>query len=268
MGCDPKLKSVVLALTRSLSRLLTRAGLDAREFAELAKLGYVEAVRDDYGRADHPASISQTARITGLSRAEVKRLLEDVKPKDLPPIATSSAEGIALHYWYSDPDYLDDTGEPASIAYGPGKGSFLALVARHLDDHDPEQLLQRLQDAGCVELREDGRLGALKRNFSDPDAVPMALASVESLAATMVHNSMKQEEPSLLQRTVYSHTIDPADLLKVRRLLRDKAANFCEEVDDLFMGLEVDDARNAREAAEANLITSGLGVYYYEKPTE
>jgi len=268
MGCDPNLQSVVLALTRSLSRLLTRAGLDAREFSELAKLGYVEAVRDDYGRVDRPASISQTARVTGLSRAEVKRLLEDVKQTDLPPIATSSAEGVTLHYWYSDPDYLDDQGEPASISFGPGKGSFRDLVARYLDDDDPEQLLQRLQEAGCVELKEDGQIGALKRNFSDPDAVPMALASVESLAATMVHNSLKQEEPSLLQRTVYSHTIDPADLMRVRRLLRDKAANFCEEVDDLFMGLEVDDAKSTREAADANLITSGLGVYYYEKPTE
>jgi hypothetical protein len=214
-----------------------------------------------------PASISKTARLTGLSRAEVKRLMEDPSTDNLPAIATCYPEGIALHFWHSDPGYLDASGDPRQIEFEGGAGSFCDLVARHVEGQEPSALLHRLRRGGCVVTQEDGTLKAVKRNFSDPDALAMALTSMETMAQTIAHNNLNKHEPTIIQRTVYSHTIDPSDLVKVRRLLRAKAVNFCEEVDDLFAGHEVVDPTSPEEAAEASLMTAGLGVYYYEKPT-
>ena len=268
MPDDPKLKSVLLSMNKSLARVLINAGLNTRACVDLVKLAFVEAVAEDYGKDGKLASISQTARVTGLTRAEVKRLLSSDKARKLPTIASSYPEGVALHFWHSDPAFLDDNGDPSLLAYGPGEGTFSDLVEKHVEKYDPATLLDRLQKQQCVARRDDGLLQAIKRNFSDRGALALALGSMETMAQTIAHNNLNKDEPSMLQRTVYSHTIDRADLARVRRLLRAKGANFCEEVDDLFAGHEVSDPVGTNQTSDASLITAGLGVYYYEKPTE
>lgn len=148
--------------------------------------------------------------------------MNDPSTDKLPAIATCYPEGIALHFWHSDPAYLDPNGDPRQIEFEDGAGSFCELVARHVEGQEPSALLHRLRRGGCVVTQEDGTLRAVKRNFSDPDALAMALTSMETMARTIAHSNLNKHEPTIIQRTVYSHTIDPSDLVQVRLLLRAK----------------------------------------------
>ena len=267
MAARGKLRNVIIAMNKALARILMHAGIDGREFVQLAKLGYVAAATEQFAREGKRQSVLRTAKVTGLSRAETKRLMVELRTNEFPPIDTGFPESITLHFWHSDQNFLDNNGGPSIIDYGPGNGTFCDLVDRHLGNADPASLLDRLIRAGSVRKLNDGRLHAVKRNFSNPDALPMALSSMATMASTIAHNKLDREQAPMLQRSVYSHTIDPADLQLIRRLLRDKAANFCEEVDDLFAGHEVADPISPDEVKDASLMTAGLGIFYYERPT-
>ncbi|MBT8077566.1 MAG: hypothetical protein KJO31_03275 [Gammaproteobacteria bacterium] len=268
MSADVQLQHVIIAMNKALAGVLIHAGIDGRQFVQFAKLGYVAAVEDACKQEGKLASISRVSRVTGLSRAESKRLLDEIRSTGQLPACTSSFEGVALHFWYTIPAFLDDEGMPAAIEFGPGDGTFSDLVASYVGETDAGALLDRLVDTGCVKREADGRLRAVKRNYSDPDALGLALSGIEMMASTIAHNKLKKHEPSMLQRQVYSHTIEPSALLMIRRLLRDKAANFCEEVDDLFSGHELAEADEIETAEPGSLMTAGLGVYYYERPTQ
>ena len=268
MSSNATLQHVVISMNKALATLLIHAGIDGRQFVHLAKLGYVAAVEEACEREGKRASISRVSRVTGLSRAEAKRLLDELHECDLQPVMTSSAEGVALHFWHTIPAFLDESGQPRTIALGPGDGTFTDLVANYVGDADAAALLDRLTRAGSVVREDDGRFRAVKRNYSDPDALGLAFSSIETMAATIAHNKLKKQEPAMLQRQVYSHTIEPEELTMIRRVLRDKAANFCEEVDDLFSGHELSEPGEIDTVEPGSLMTAGLGVYYYERPTQ
>src|SRR5690348_13028076 len=68
--------SAVLASTRQwlkpLVHVLIRCGITWREFADVAKIAYVEVATRQFGKRGRPTNVSRTAVLTGLARRDVR----------------------------------------------------------------------------------------------------------------------------------------------------------------------------------------------------
>ena len=76
---EPIQKTLARALhtmLRPLVRILLRNGIAYGSFAELAKKTYVEVAFEDFAPEGKKQTVSRVSALTGLTRKEVKRLLE------------------------------------------------------------------------------------------------------------------------------------------------------------------------------------------------
>ena len=72
------LLSALLRALKPISRLLMKAGIGYREFAEISKCAFVDVATKDYGLRGRPTNISRVAVMTGLTRKEVKRIRDKI----------------------------------------------------------------------------------------------------------------------------------------------------------------------------------------------
>jgi hypothetical protein len=171
-----------------------------------------------------------------------------------------------LHYWYSDPEFLDSTGNPARLPFSGDSRSFSALVRRFGGDIPPGAMRTELKRVGAIEEVEGGNLRVLKRTFrpeGDHDSLVASLVhGVYPLIATVSHNTdPNRVGPTWTQRIAFTRSVNQTDVPRLKRIAGDRIAAFAESVDDLFMAFE---APKEEEIDELDKATIAVGVFYFE----
>ena len=161
------LERAVLALLRPLVRLVLKRGLAYGQFAELAKQAYVEVARRDFAVPGRKMTVSRVAVLTGLTRKEASRLLQQEPPADSDnPRRRINRAARVLSAWIREADYHDGRGGPASLAFDAESGpSFSRLVADHGGDVTPHAVLDELVRVGAIHTLKDGRLRPIERAY-------------------------------------------------------------------------------------------------------
>jgi hypothetical protein len=183
-------------------------------FSELARTAFAQAAADisklRNGRVNH----SRIAALTGLTRADVKRLLEQKAPH-------SNRRGLTamervVEGWRSDPEFAIQPGRPRQLSISGRRGSFAHLVKKYGGDvtHravlDELRRLQAVRDSnGSVYLSRSLYAGR-RSNFTFLSPVLPILIDVLRLAAK------KGANPASLIRTLSIPTETDVDLAIVR----------------------------------------------------
>lgn len=260
---ERQLRNTLLAFLRPLSKMLLIAGIDAREFVEIAKSAYVDTATSDFGNNDKLASVLRVSEVTGLTRAEVKRVRELEQEYGEERIHDVNHDSFVLHEWFRDPAYHDSSGQPRTLSFGPGAGTFCELVGKVAPDRDPQDMLGRLARLGNIKLGNDGEIEPVSRIVLVTKGLEQAVYAIEwgllPIMTTTLHN-FTDPENSLLHRNVNSHQVDKENRPTLRRILRDRTAEFTEAVDDLLSGYE--DATIDATNPDAKVV--GLCICYYE----
>jgi hypothetical protein len=134
-------------LTELASALLSR-GMTPKRFSELARSAFVRAAADlsrlRNGRVNH----SRVAAQTGLTRADVKRLLWqdgfDAASRDKTPVE-SVIEG-----WRADRAFVTRPGHPRRLPISGSNASFARLVRKYGGDVPHRAVLDELRRIGAV----------------------------------------------------------------------------------------------------------------------
>ena len=176
---ERQLRNTLLAFLRPLSKLLLIAGIDAREFIEIAKSAYVDTATNDFGNNDKPASVLRVSEVTGLTRADVKRIRELEQDYGEERVHDVNHDSFVLHEWFRDPTYHDSSGQPRTLSFGPGAGTFCDLVARAAPDRDPEEMLERLVRLGNIRLGNDGEIEPVSRTVLVAKGLEQAVYTIE-----------------------------------------------------------------------------------------
>ena len=71
------LNRAVLRVLRALIRVLVRHGVALPAFVELAKRAYVDVALNDFAIPGRKPSVSRAAPLTGLTRKETQRMVDD-----------------------------------------------------------------------------------------------------------------------------------------------------------------------------------------------
>jgi hypothetical protein len=260
---ERQLRNTLLAFLRPLSKLLLIAGIDAREFIEIAKSAYVDTATNEFGNKDKPASVLRVSEVTGLTRADVKRVRELGQEYGEERVHDVNHDSFVLHEWFRDPTYHDSGGQPRTLSFGPGAGTFSDLVARAAPDRDPQDMLERLVQLGNIKLGNDGEIEPVSRMVMVTAGLEQAVYTIEwgllPIMTTTLHNFIDHKN-GFLHRNVNSHQVAEKNRPTLRRILRDRTAEFTEAVDDLMAGYEDETI----DAADPDARAVGLCICYYE----
>ena len=260
-----KILDALYSLMRQVARILLRSGIGYREFAEIAKTAFVDVSTTDYGLRGRPTNISRVAVMTGLTRKEIRRIRSKIDGAEASKVYRTVPASDVLHFWHTDPIFLDEEGQPAALDFDDHENSFAVLVKKYGGDIPPGAMRTELKRVGAVSEDDDGRLRALKRSFSLPtssEKIAEGLVGLSALGQTIAHNadSLDRGVGTYVQRTVETKRISAEDAKRLRRILTSRLIEFSESIDDLFGAYE---ALHESEADNSNEVI-GVGLYYFQ----
>ncbi|MHA7838059.1 MAG: DUF6502 family protein [bacterium] len=266
------LERAVLTLLRPLIRLVLKRGMAYGQFAELVKRAYVDSARTDFGVPGRKLTISRVAVLTGLTRKEASRLMQE--EGDGPdPGARRRVNRAArvVTAWIDDPTYHDRRGAPASLPLESDEGpSFSSLVADHGADVTPRAVLDELVRVGAVDRLKDGRLRLVERAYipqaDEAGKLEILGTDVADLVASIEHNLDPGSEKPFFQRKVAYDNLPATYLTRLRGLLERKGQRLLEE-------LNADMSRHDRDVSgepedEDERYRAMIGIYYYEREND
>jgi hypothetical protein len=240
------------------------------ELSEAAKDAYVEmAIRS--GESGRRVNQSQIAILTGLTRKEVKNVIDRALASETVPSKPSRPSRV-LTGWYNDPDYTGPYGIPIELPYDTSDTSdpsFVRLVRTYSGDMAPRQMLNELIRSGCVVEVSEGRFKAVKRDYQHRQLSAELIYRLGELgyrifstAATNIDNDTLGR--GYFDRNVFADDGCTSDVIEeFDKVIRLRGQALLEDL-DIWL------ASNNR-AARANETKKNTGLYmihYVERPSE
>ena len=144
--------SVLQELLTELAFVLLPRGMTPKRFSELARSAFVQAAANMSKLRNGKVNHSRVAAQTGLSRADVKRLLtrnmfDSVRPDQTPVRRVISG-------WRTDRKFANRDGSPKRLRISGSSTSFTGLVKKHGGDVPHRAVLDELRRIGAVSVDE------------------------------------------------------------------------------------------------------------------
>jgi hypothetical protein len=259
-------------LMTPLVRMLLANGVAYGEFAEVVKSVYVEVAGSrDFALPDRKNSASRVAILTGLTRKEVKRLLDAAAGKGIdstPSVSLNRATRV-LQGWYQDPEFVGPYGIPLELPLEGDDPTFATLVRRYSGDMPARAILEELKRVGSVEELPDGLLRAASRQYItselDPDSARYFGGAIHDLASTIAHNlDPERSDPTLFERAMLREELASALLPQFRAFLEREGMLFLERLED-WVDREENELGESQGDDEPNETSRvGVGVYLFQ----
>lgn len=264
-----------------LARLLLRTGIGFKEFGKIAKMAFVQAATEDYGIRGRPTNISRVAVMTGLTRKEVKAIRdkgwETRGSEDERWWHTNFPPSDILHFWYTDPDFLDSEGTPIPLPISGDFPSFTDLTRRYAGDIPPGAMRVELKRSGSIVEDNNGLVRPVKRYCVpfdlDLQFVQTIGFSLSRLAETILRNSQQFEfAPEMrkgnFERYVWTQNLSAADQAEFKKLAEEKALELLVELDN-WIGTREQESKIGRDRRHIGVPQRqvkgecGLGIYFF-----
>lgn len=269
-----KLKQQVLdaflLVMRPIVRILLRYGIGYREFVEVTKTAFVDVASSDFGLRGRPTNISRVAVMTGLTRKEVRRLRDKIASGDSRISVKTTPLSDVLHHWHAQAEFTDSVGQPLTLPFSGGKESFSELVKRFGGDIPAGAMRTEMKRVGAVQEDEDGSLTLVRRSFTSPSdherLKTLLVHGAYTMLSNIAHNTDSEREGGAwAHRIAYTKSLGRDDTGQLRRVARDRIAEFSESIDDIFIAYEALHKNNNNEAEKT---TVAVGVFYFEEQDE
>jgi hypothetical protein len=243
-----------------VARFLLRNGVSFREFTEISRVAFVEVAGNDYGIRGRPTNISRVSAMTGIGRKEVRRIRQlKAEFVDDPRVDLSPLSDV-LQRWFTDPRYLNSSGNPRPLPFRNGRKTFTKLVKECASDLPAGAIKVELIRCGAITEDTAGRLTARRRYVVPEGAEKRVVTSMafglRALASTIAHNVDHSGELGRIERFIESDPLTEAGVAGIRNQLRKRIGAFADGIDDFLS--------EAERASPATGKRVGVGVYLYE----
>jgi hypothetical protein len=255
-------------LMRPLVRILLRNGVAYGEFADLVKRIFVDVGASAIRASGGTASESKVAIKTGLSRAEVARILSQTQGDGNELEAQTNRVGWLLTLWHQD---TGPYGIPLELPFDdkPGRRSFCELVRRSgAQDVSPADLLEELTRVGAAAQLPNGLIRVLARSYlpaqTDPAALEFMSVAFTDLASTLARNLEYEDRSKFFERRVWTpHGIASKDVAAFEDMVNQQGQHFLETLDDWLTSRETE-ARKSHE----EVVRVGVATYMFQREKE
>lgn len=241
MDTDPKkhLLDAVSVMMKPLARLLINNGVTHNDLSDVLKDVYVDAVIRHFDKGSR-INRSQIAIMTGLTRKEVKRVIDRAALEGDNKRLQSRPERV-LSGWHNDPNFSGPYGVPLELPYEapPGHKSFVSLVKTYGADMSAKATLEELKRGGSVS-ESDGMVKALRRDFH-PAALSAELISRfgevahKFLSTATANIEKKAQGTGYFDRLVYAENGCTDENIRLfDKYIREHGQTFLEDLDRWF----------------------------------
>lgn len=255
-GAPPEsLLRAVRRLLRPLVRLLLKFQVTYPYLADLLKRVYVEVAEEEFAIPGKKQTDTRISLLTGVHRKDTRKL-RGQSEEHLPSSAVSQGTQLISH-WISDPEYLNEDGQPKPL---PMKGeepnfeSFVQQVCRQ--DMRARVVLDEWLNLGIVDV-VDGVVHLKQEAFIpkgslDDKAFFLGLNVADHLSAAT--QNLLGQDPALFERCVYYSGLSEDAIKVLQQLSSDKGMETLKAVNEK--------ARELKQTQQGNE-RFNLGVYFY-----
>jgi len=258
------LVKAILRVLVPLARMLLRNNVPYGAFTELARRAYVEAAKG-FTVDGKKQNNSRIATITGLSRKEVKRIVELKEETDELSIEKYNRAARVVYGWVHDPVYQENESRTLVLRFDGVEPSFMALAKAYSGDVPARTILDELERVGVVSVDEDKKIHLLSRAYIPKAGLDEKISyigsDVAALLNTMDRNIYQPELSPYFQRKVYYDDLPNEVIDELQALIANNSQKLLEEVDKA-MAKHDRDANPKSKGTGRNAI--GVGVYYFK----
>ncbi len=259
-GNNTVVATIALKVLRPLVRVMLRNGLACGSFEELVRKAYVDESFSEAKVNGKKATVSSVSAETGLSRKEVKRLVEVENPHQADDGKRYSRAVRVISGWLNDRRFSSDENIALPLAIEEGEHAFAQLVKDYSGDIPTMAMLKLLESAGCVEVRGN-QVFLIKYAYvpgNDSQELLNILGSDTSeLINTIDHNLTCAEGDQYFQRKVTSHQLKLEAIPEFQKYCRIHSQTLLENMDAWL-------AENSITEADAESRYVSLSIFYYE----
>ncbi len=257
-------------MLRPLARILLRRGMGYGEFAEAAKAAFVDAAQIDLAIPGRKQTTSRISTITGLSRKEVHRLLNQNEAEQIEALHKLNRAARVISGWVSDPRFLDPNGQPVSLNFEEGSPNFSQLVKDYSGDITARTIADELSRTGAIEQDSEGQLRLVKQAYiPDAGSVEQFKLLSENLAELMntIEHNIENEDDKYFQRKVYYDNIPVESVAELRQLINDRAQQCLEDINKVLAKHDRDHNPDTEQQAqhENKRMKLGLALHYIQE---
>jgi len=222
-------------------KLLVRAGVQYREFADLSKSVFVEcAIREGVGTQTRPTR-ARIAAVTGIPRRDVDQIVDSDGTflRETPSIGGAMIE--VLQRWHADSRYTGPYGIPLELRFEAeaGERSFSHLVSLIDPSASPQEILDELIRVGSVVYSGEGHLRATSRYFMlsslgmSSEQLQYFVSALTRFGRTLEFNMDPNQSVKRVERFVVADKGLPVELLsKFEEHTRQQTAAFLLDLDN------------------------------------
>jgi hypothetical protein len=242
---DKALPAAVLRLMRPLVRILLRNGMAYGTLAELVRKVYVDVAYREFAPEGKKQTVSRVSALTGLTRKEVRRLLDDGMSAAAPGQERYNRAIRVISGWVNDRRFLDSNGKPADLSV--------------------EGVM--LEEAGSIRLVK-GKVRLVRHAYvpsgDAAEKIEILGSDVFELVSTIDHNLSTETDDLRFQRKVAYDNIDPEALDKLKKMSFRSAQALLEKLDKHYSASELEEGSGKKRGKYIS-----LGIYYHEQdPSE
>jgi hypothetical protein len=260
------LQRAVRRVLQPLVRILIRNGVDCPSFEQEVRRSYVRVAMHEFGLEGRRPTISRTATLTGLSRKEVARLVQQPEAAEGAALVGQNRAAAVVAGWVRDPDFQDGRGAPRPLALEDSGGGFPALVKRYSGDVPAGTVLDELVRVGVAERLPDGRVRLLERSYvparDDAAKIEILGTDVSYLIDTISHNLDHSGPAARYQRKVCYDDVPDELAEQFRAIAAERCQKLLEEFDRLLA--RYDRGANPAVSGSGRRLT-GVGMFYFEE---
>jgi hypothetical protein len=264
---DKALPAAVLRLMRPLVRILLRNGMAYGTLAELVRKVYVDVAYREFAPEGKKQTVSRVSALTGLTRKEVRRLLDDGMSAAAPGQERYNRAIRVISGWVNDRRFLGSNGKPADLPVEGVRKSFALLVKDYSGDIPTQAMLSMLEEAGSIRLVK-GKVRLIRHAYvpsgDAAEKIEILGSDVFELVSTIDYNLSAETDDLRFQRKVSYDNIDPEALDKLKKMSFSSAQALLEKLDKHYSASELKEGTGKKRGKYIS-----LGIYYHEQdPSE
>jgi hypothetical protein len=197
----PEASEAVLDLLIPLCTLFLGEGITIVQLRHLLAVAFVEAAKDIARLRNERLNKSAIAAATGLSRAEVGRLLRDDDAVDDMPGATDAVRRC-IEGWRTDPDYWLNSAAPSALSINSDSPSFYQLALKYCSDMPPRAILAEATRRGLVEKSGKNKVKLVDHKRRGKSRAQVLATLIAPIIERACKSGTKIDSPSLNFLTV------------------------------------------------------------------
>lgn len=262
---DSVMRMVITTAMRPFVRLLLRYGVSYADLCTVLKKLFVDIAAEEFKIEGRKQSHARIAVLTGLTRREVKKIVDQPESEDNGGLKLNRAFW-ALSGWSRDNEFVDNAGQPKALSIeDTGSGSFQSLIKKYSGDVPFRAILDELLRVGAITKATDKTVVPVSTAYVPAnDSAELLRTSFQSVAdhiSTIDYNDQNQAGDSRLQLTVHYDNVTEEGTEIFKQLSREKSNELLVYLDRFLATQDRDVNTNI---VGKGCVRTGLSVFYFE----